>query len=125
MLAEFFVSVFLFPYSAKAANLNFSQSILPVRFVYLGKNNEIEKIWSNVSEKDSIYVIKFFNDKRGEVSINERALISYQETVKREQTSMSALPNGQAGSRQGSALANVAVDFLKTGGILEEVRTYC
>lgn len=111
ILAEFFVSVFLFPYSVKAANLNFSQSILPVRFVYLGKNNEIEKIWSNVSEKDGAYAVKFFNDKLKEVVINEVFLNSYQETVKQEQTS--------------SASASATVDFLKTSGILEEVRTYC
>lgn len=111
VLSQFFAFGFLFPCSAEAANFNFSQSILPVRFVYLGENNEIEKIWSNISERDDVYAIKFFDYNLREMDFNEDFLYSFQKTLEQEKTV--------------SASMSIATNFIKSDSVLEEVRTYC
>jgi hypothetical protein len=63
--------------SASAANTTMSQRILPVRFVYLQKDGNINHIWSNVTEKDELYVVKFFNEKKEEVLMDKRNILEY------------------------------------------------
>jgi len=73
----------VFPQKALAAtNTTMSQSILPVRFVYLEKNGTIDHIWSNVTEKDSAYVVKFFDKEKKEVSMEKRMILKYVEKSK-------------------------------------------
>jgi hypothetical protein len=63
--------------SASAANTTMSQSILPVRFVYLQKDGNINRIWSNVTEKDEVYVVKFFDEKKKEVPMDKKNILEY------------------------------------------------
>lgn len=62
-----------------AANTTMSQQILPVRFVYLEKDGSIERVWSNVTEKDAGYVVKFFDKKQKEVSMDKKMILKYVE----------------------------------------------
>lgn len=63
LILSFFLAFSPFSNRAEAAKVNFSQGILPVKFVYLDKHGKIQKIWSNVEPKDDMYVVKFFDAK--------------------------------------------------------------
>ena len=107
---------------ARAAELNFSQSILPVRFVYV-QGGQIDRIWSNVSENDSAYVIKFFDTRTDrEISVSADTINSYQEIVNK-----SRLVSGSVYAtdvKDSTCQANLAVDFVRSNNTLEEVHTY-
>lgn len=119
-------SWFLPPQKALAANVNFSQSILPVRFVYINNQGNIEKIWSNISEKDDLYVVKCIDAKsQKEVSMNDKLLMSYQDMVKKSGTvSGTIFPDVTRNYFSQKDNYSVAVDFLKFNNYVEEVRTY-
>lgn len=92
-----------------------SQSILPVKFVYLKEGGEVARMWSNVSEKDDLYVVKFFDASSGlEVSADIQAFYFY-ETARELEMSISDYKK------------SLKVEFVKNkdGGIGEEVRTFC
>ena len=104
-----------FVFSAKnvaAENINFSQKILPVQFAYLNGNKEVENIWSNVSATDDQYVLKFIDQKsKTEISPDNNLWQSFQQKKAKENCILSS--------------ANyLTVDFIQTGKIIEEVRTY-
>lgn len=63
---------------ALAAGTTMSQSILPVTFVYVGKNQAITETWSNVSKNDDLYVLKFFDaSKKNELPLTDDLVASY------------------------------------------------
>lgn len=68
-----------------SSDMQFGQSILPVRFVYLDQEGDVGKIWSNVSQDDSQYVIKFFDEKKQEMPPSRYLVAQYfkagQETI--------------------------------------------
>ena len=119
-------SGFFLPASASAKTLTLSQSILPVRFVYLNSGGEIEKIWSNISGKDSRYVMKFFDAKSQlEISGNENTLLDYQDTIRKSQLISGTITPGLAlGFYPPENKFNLAIDFIRSGNSLEEVHTY-
>ena len=56
----------------------FKQQILPVRFVYVDKQGNIDRIWNNAQEGDSMYVIKFFETGTNtEISQNKNLILQY------------------------------------------------
>ncbi|NMA30026.1 MAG: hypothetical protein GX943_03155 [Candidatus Pacebacteria bacterium] len=59
----------------QAAELEFNQSILPVRFVYLDNNQQIQRIWNNAKIDDQQYILKFFNSLNQEIAIVDETLI--------------------------------------------------
>lgn len=62
-----------------STNTQFQQSILPVRFIYLDENGNIIKIFNNVSELNTVYILKFYNDKTGvELPITKDLLDKFQ-----------------------------------------------
>ncbi|HAS00256.1 MAG: hypothetical protein US57_C0004G0006 [Candidatus Moranbacteria bacterium GW2011_GWC2_37_73] len=91
-----------------ATSTTMSQSILPVRFVYLEKNGAIDSIWSNVTEKDSAYVVKFFDKEKNEVSMQQRMILKYVE--KSKETTV---------SRQSTQ----EIKFVETKNGIEEIKT--
>ncbi|MDD5463529.1 MAG: hypothetical protein PHP62_00045 [Candidatus Moranbacteria bacterium] len=91
-----------------ATSATMSQSILPVRFVYLEKNGAIDSIWSNVTEKDSVYVVKFFDKEKNEVSTEQAMLLKYVEKSKKATV-----------SRQSTQ----ETKFVKTNSGIEEIKT--
>lgn len=91
-----------------AANTTMSQSILPVRFVYLEKDGSIDHIWSNVTEKDSQYVVKFFDIKQKEISTEKNMILTYVEKSKKDIV-----------SRQSTQ----ETLFLERAGGIEEIKT--
>lgn len=108
---------FVIAHRVLAAGVEMSQSILPVKFVYLKKSGEVAKIWSNVSEKDDLYVVKFFDASSGlEVSANTRISYFYEE-IKKLEAEMSMADHKKS----------FKIEFVKNndGGIGEEVRTFC
>jgi hypothetical protein len=117
---------FLLPKNVSADNINFSQSILPVRFVYLNKSGSIEKIWSNISGKDSLYVVKCIDSKsQNEISMNENVLVSYQDMVKRSgAVSGTIFPNMAENYFSQKNEYSIAIDFIKSNNYIEEVHTY-
>ena len=81
VLAAFIINLFTFK-AAQAQNINFSQAILPVRFVYLDQGREIKDIWSNITETDGQYMIKFFDSKlKTEISASDKIFSDYQKII--------------------------------------------
>lgn len=118
--------LFSFPAApeARAANINFSMSILPVRFVYLDKRGEIEKIWSNVTENDSLYVIKYLDGRtRKELNVSEERIFKSYQTIINEVRLVDGAVDAKRMAKN-TTQSNLSVDFIKNGNILEEVRTY-
>ena len=68
---------------AVASSLNVNQSILPVKFVYLSGHGYINDIWSNVGERDDLYVVKFFNEDKEEVPLTEGLFSQYTEEAEK------------------------------------------
>lgn len=98
----------------EAANINFSMSILPVRFVYLDNKGEIEKIWSNVAENDSLYAIKFFNyNKKIELPENQEFMDKY----------FSYIENQKKCEFFSGGKINRIVEYKKNGDTFEEIQT--
>ena len=91
-----------------ATSTTMSQSILPVRFVYLEKNGAIDSIWSNVTEKDSLYVVKFFDIEKKEVLTEQSMLLKY---VEKSRTATVSRQSTQE------------TKFVKTDGGIEEIKT--
>ena len=56
-----------------AENIDFSQRILPVRFVYLDEQGQAKRSWSNVQNQDAVYVFKIFDNQGRELSLAEGA----------------------------------------------------
>jgi len=105
------------PAKTFSASVNLNQSILPVSFVYLDKKGEIEKIWSNISANDNLYVLKFFSaEKNLELPKNQKFISLFQEAVTQKEIFL----NG-SGSPDHACLS---VNFRQDGQILEEIRTY-
>lgn len=94
----------------EASNINFSQSILPVQFVYLDNDFSIDKIWSNISATDSQYVMKFFDARQKEVLINNNLVSDYANFISVKE------------SRQ-DIFTSVSVSWAKQGEIMEEIKT--
>jgi hypothetical protein len=57
--------------------LSLGQSILPVCLVYLAPGGAILNIWSNVSQVDDLYVIKFIDQKSGELPVSGSLFAQY------------------------------------------------
>jgi hypothetical protein len=88
--------------------LGFGQSILPVCLVYLTPGGAIFNIWSNVSQLDNLYVIKFIDQDSEELPLSENLLAQYiqksqKDVVKRDKTEIT--------------------QFLNNNNSIEEVRT--
>jgi hypothetical protein len=115
-MAAIFLLLIFFPNSAGASNVNFSQSILPAKIVYLDSSLKIKNIWSNVSTKNGVYVIKFFDlVKNVELSMNRYLLDSYQ------QFETENLAFNYSGANENM---NATVDFIQKNNNLEEIRTF-
>ncbi len=107
-----FVSIF-FVFSMKVeakSNIGLSQSILPVKFVYLDEKKHISRVWSNVQEIDSVYVVKFFSEKNKEELISNELLLSKfkDKEIRQENRNLQTLK----------------IDFIENGNKLEEVHTF-
>lgn len=115
----------MFLEQASASEMKMRQQILPVRFVYLDKNGSVDHVWSNVSEKDSEYVVKFFDKKTDkEIFSEEKMLKNYQDFVLKNQVIEPELKKGLVAIDCGRS--NLVVNFIQTrgGDKLEEVHTY-
>lgn len=61
-----------------ATDMTISQKILPVTFVYVGKNHAIVDTWSNVSKEDDAYVLKFFDaSQKSELPLADDLMANY------------------------------------------------
>jgi len=108
-------------WNAEAANVTFGQSILPVRFVYLDQEGEVSSIWSNVSAKDKVYVVKFFNEKtRSEVGIDKGLLVRYRTAMTQDENQAVKL---KGFARNNNMFTQASIDFVEKGDYLEEVHT--
>jgi hypothetical protein len=113
-MAAIFLPFIFSPNIAGASNVNFSQSILPAKIVYLDDKSEIKNIWSNVSAKDEIYIIKFFDlQKNIELGMDGYLWDSYQQFEIEK-------ANYNFGEKEISA----TVDFVRKNNSLEEVQTF-
>jgi hypothetical protein len=113
-MAAIFLPFIFFSNIAGASDVNFSQSILPVKIVYLDSESEIKNIWSNVSVKDEIYVIKFFDlQKNIELGMDGYLWNSYQQ-----------FEIEKANYNFGEKEISVTVDFVRKNNNLEEVQTF-
>lgn len=104
-------SALMFFRGAQANNsVNFGQSILPVKFVYIDSKGKISRIWDNVGYADSAYVLKFFSEnKNKEIEINENILTEFGDrSIRYEENNLKSL----------------SVDFFIKDNKLEEVRTF-
>lgn len=123
VLSVILTSGFAFSPKASASEINMSQRILPVRFIYLNRNGGIEKVWSNVTDADSLYAIKFFDAKtQAEVSSNPKLVNDYQRVVSQSRlVSGTAFPDRTISDFSRN---NLMVNFVQKDGVMEEVRTY-
>ena len=119
------IANFFLPSLANAQVVNFSQSILPVRFVYLDNQNEIQKIWSNVSSDDSLYVVKFLNQKsQKEIKMNSNIFGDYQNMIRRSKLMSGELLASSLNSYNKGNSRSLSVDFIQDKNSIEEVHTY-
>jgi len=111
VLVIFIFNFFVFPSVSEAkSSLNFSQSIIPVKFVYLDNKGNIENIWSNVKKNDHLYVVKFFSENdKNEVPVNDNVMSKFR-------NKLTMVENNN--------IQTLRVDFFKNGNVLEEVHTY-
>lgn len=65
-------------------NLSLGQRILPVCLVYLTAQGGIFNIWSNVSQVDDLYVIKFLNEENMELPISGNLFSQYVSEAKKD-----------------------------------------
>lgn len=66
------------PVSAGSNKVQLSQKILPVTFVYVGKNQKVVDVWSNVSKNDDLYALKFFDaSKKKEIGASDDLIANY------------------------------------------------
>jgi hypothetical protein len=117
---------FSLPENVSADNINFSQSILPVRFIYLNNSGSIEKIWSNISDGDNLYVVKCIDSKsQKEINMNENIFGNYQSMIEKSGTvSGTIFPNVTKSYFAQNNNYNIAIDFVKNNNYIEEVHTY-
>jgi len=105
----------------EASNVSFGQRILPVRFVYLDNEGAIKNIWSNISAKDSLYVVKFFDEKtKKEVRADEGLFERYRTSVKDDQEGSIV---SKAFKGENKYFTQVSIDFVKKEGVFEEIQT--
>jgi hypothetical protein len=108
--AVFFVFNFNF---ARAEKISFGQSILPVKFIYLDKYGNIEKIWTNIDESSEIYIMKFYKNNGASESLTTGENIqSYKKVTINNNYFL------------GDNFAELKVDFLEKSGKFEEILTY-
>lgn len=120
----FFLLLFSYPVKTSASDVNFSQAILPVRFVYLDQDS-IKKIFNTVTSLDGAYTVKFISGKEEkEITPTERNLTDYQNYVCRRNFEFSGLTNGfNYFSNNKSELIDFKIDFVSDGNILQEIHT--
>jgi hypothetical protein len=90
-------------------SINITQSILPVRFVYLNDKQQIINIWNNVTKKDKNYIIKFF--------INNRE-------VKTDDNLMNIYIRFTSSIDKNYANSSPIIDVIKSNNSYEEIYTY-
>jgi hypothetical protein len=113
---------FSFPSNASAGDVSFSQAILPVRFVYLNKDN-IEKIFNTVSSRDSAYIVKFINQDE-EITPTEKNFSDYKNFICRSNTEFGALKDSVSYSLKNKTdFVDFKIDFVRKGSQLEEIHT--
>lgn len=88
--------------------LSLGQNILPVCLVYLTPGGSIFNIWSNVSQLDDLYVIKFIDQKNGELPINRNLFSQYIQKAQKDIVEKNKTETTQ---------------FLTNNNSLEEIRT--
>lgn len=95
---------------ASADKVKFNQSILPVEMVYLTKKGEVSKVWSNVSQKDDRYVLKFIaSDGKTEIEPEKRAIEKFFSIKKKDAIKQSGYGKD--------------VKFFFNNGVIEQVET--
>lgn len=91
-LSKLFLSIVLF-FTTQFINvekavandtLNLGQRILPVCLVYLTPGGAIFNIWSNVSQIDDLYVIKFLNEENVEMPLSGNLFSQYISEAKKD-----------------------------------------
>lgn len=120
-------NTFIVSIGIKAAQLEFDQSILPVRFVYLDKNQQIIKIWNNTKANDRQYVLKFFNFENKEILITSQELIDqYFSILEKINPFDKGLIFHQDAITKNSSLSNkgLKIELRESDLGLEEVYTY-
>ena len=89
--------------------------------VYVDKKGDVRDIWSNVSSRDNLYAVKFFDyESKKETETNEKLLENYQRSVLKNFLSEAAYKNDLSYDRR----ISFNVDFVSRGSSLEEVHTY-
>jgi hypothetical protein len=116
--------VTLFPYSsAQAAKVTFKQSILPVHFVYLNKGGAVKRIWSNVTDEDSVYVVKYFDDKsQQEIAPSKKAIEKYHDMVQAGDVETSE-PKHKPVIVSAEHTDGISVELRTNADVMEEIRT--
>lgn len=113
IIASMIVVFFPFNFS-QAANVSFGQSILPVKFVYLDARGVVEKVWSNVSDKDSAYVVKFFDAREKTEFSGAPEFLGKYLSYAESQPQCEFFSGGKI---------NRIVEYAQSGGALEEIQT--
>lgn len=111
----------------KAAQLEFDQLILPVRFVYLDKNQQIIKIWNNTKVNDRQYVLKFFNFENKEIlPTNQELIDQYFSILEKTNPFDKGFIFYQDTTTRNSSLSNkgLKIELRESDLGLEEIYTY-
>jgi hypothetical protein len=119
-----FLLFFSFSKNTLAGEVNFSQAILPVRFVYLNKDN-IENIFNTAGSWDSVYVVKFINqEEKKEIVPTEKNFTDYQNFVCRRNVEFGVLKDNISYSLKNKTdFVDFKIDFVRKGSQLEEIHT--
>lgn len=106
--------------------ITFKQVILPVRFVYVDSNGQINNIWNNVTTIDDLYVVKFFNNiDKSEIPQTDSLIERYTEII----SNTSSFNQGEIYkinklSSNNSKINNLDISFQYTTLGLNEIHTY-
>lgn len=120
LLVSLCVSFVLPFFRTQAAGLSLNQSILPVKMVYLDSRDRVDSIWSNVSDSDTIYAVKFIRKKSNEeISMRQDILNRFQ-----QESTKNVSAYGWSGNGAGEKFSQLSVNFVQKNDQLEEIRTY-
>jgi len=130
LFAVFFSFLLNFQISAlawdnSATNTQFEQSILPVRFIYLNNNDDVVKIFNNVTETNTAYILKFYReDTNSEVPISDSLLNNFKQLINKVDISQQGFIDIGQNNQNARQVIGPAVEFFNSPQGLQEIHTF-
>ena len=108
-----------------STNTQFEQSIFPVRFIYLNNNDDIVKVFNNVTETNTAYILKFYReDTNSEVPISDPLLNNFKQLINKVDISQQGFIDIGQNNQNARQVIGPAVEFFNSPQGLQEIHTF-